>query len=638
MRKLTSVILSLVLLITVFAPCSVFADAVKPLTEIGEIEIDEKAGYEIRFVYASKEYCIEYTEMGESDLQFVLEVFSDKNLIFSDNQDREMPEDGFFNPVIKEDNINYHIYFDSEIVYIYTWNPLVEDGYYEGFFEYKDSKIYDELIEYLYALISEEKTEEPEEEPSNEEPTEKPTENETEKNEVDKRKNLVKIDSFEKLYSGEMYLEKLEEDFEWGLCTYCRDVEEVTTFYLKYGETRNEEYLFISDEVNRVKNTVIFNLTNKKGKQITIAKDSDEGFEFDQTVNYLYDYKIKVNLNGNETAKDIVVSYKHKSESDFTKEIIDMEDYKEIGKLQSELFANNFGQDVIDSGKTEIEINQDDKKGDEKYEDIKDVPYQREINIVKSLGLMQGYDDDTFKSEKTLTRAEAAAIMVRILNLEEKALPGETIFTDVESSHWASGYINVAVEEGIINGQGDGTFAPEEKVTYHQFVKMLVCALGYEPMAEANGSWAGFGYIFAGSKIGLTKGITGTSNENITREKAARLIFRALTVDLMEEAETSSGVNGKLYRILEDKCILTEHLGYQKIEGFVWEFDITGEITIKRNYAAEPYYEAGQKISFISADENIQNLVNENVIAYLMPPEEGIKTEDAYIAIVDKME
>lgn len=271
--------------------------------------------------------------------------------------------------------------------------------------------------------------------------------------------------------------------------------------------------------------------------------------------------------------------------------------------------------------------------------ETEELKYPREINVVKSLGIMQGYDDGTFKHEGTLTRAEAAAILVRFLNLEDEAQQGETIFTDVPESHWASGYINVATHEGVINGQGDGTFAPEEEVTYHQFVKMLVCALGYEPMAEANGSWAGGGYIFAGSKIGLTKGITGTSNEDITREKAARLIFRALTVDLMEEAETSSGVNGKLYRILEDKCILTEYLDYQRVEGFVWEFNNNiGTMTIKRNYASEPYFEGGQKVSFVTADETMQDLVNENVVAYIMPRGEGLKTEDNFIAIVEKME
>ncbi len=186
-----------------------------------------------------------------------------------------------------------------------------------------------------------------------------------------------------------------------------------------------------------------------------------------------------------------------------------------------------------------------------------DDEYYEAMKALSELGIMQGYDDGTFKSEGTLTRAEAAAIMVRLLNLEEKAQQGETIFTDVEASHWASGYINVAVEEGIINGQGDGTFAPEEKVTYQQMVKMLVCALGYEPVALANGGWNGGGYLAAASKIGLITGIGGTSSEAVSRGKVAELCCRAFYIDLMEESGEG------IYKVNEGKTILTEYRGIE---------------------------------------------------------------------------
>ena len=337
----------------------------------------------------------------------------------------------------------------------------------------------------------------------------------------------------------------MNNDFEWGLCTYKRDGEKenVTYFYIKYGETKKEEFLFISDEVIRVKNTVIFDLTSKSGKQITIEKGTDEGVEFDQSVNYLYDYKIRVNLNSDETAKDVFVSYKHKDESDYTKEIINMDDYKENGKLQKELFANNFGQDVIDSGKTEIEI----------YSDVNG-EIEEAVYELSSLQIMEGYGDNTFRPDETLTRAEASAIMVRLLNLDEDIQQGETIFSDVPESHWASGYVNKAVEEGIIAGYGDGTFRPDEHVTYHQMVKMLVCALGYEPVALSNGGWNGGGYLTVASKIGLTTGIPGTSGEVISRGKAAQLTERALDIELMD------GGDG-IFKVSEGKTIRSEYWG-----------------------------------------------------------------------------
>ncbi len=333
MKKLTSIILSLVLLLSVFAPCSVFAEDFKPLTNIGEIEVDEKAGYTVEFVCEGKEYSIDYTEMNEEDLEFVLDVFSDNNLVLCENQDDYVPKGGSFDPISKDDNVNYYFQFDEKNVRVTAAYPN-EEGIYKGLFEYKDEKIYDELIEYLYALVKEE------------EPTYEPTEKPTEK--VDARKNLVNVTDFEVVYSAEFYIEDFDDYFEWGVCSYKREGEKksVTAFYFKYAETDENEYLFISHEIDDDTNTVVFDLTNKEGRQITLEKDA--GVEFDQSVNYNYDYKIQVNVAENMKAESVVVSYKHKSANKFTDAIIDMKDYEESGKLPKELFDRENNIEILD--------------------------------------------------------------------------------------------------------------------------------------------------------------------------------------------------------------------------------------------------------------------------------------------------
>ncbi len=133
----------------------------------------------------------------------------------------------------------------------------------------------------------------------------------------------------------------------------------------------------------------------------------------------------------------------------------------------------------------------------------------------------------------------------------------------------------------------------------------------------------------------MTKGISAAADEFITREKMARLVFKALTIDLM----APSGTEGKTYITAEDKCVLTEYLGYQKVEGFILESDeACVTLTVKRNYAEEPYFEDGQTVKFTTSDKNVQDLVNENVIAYVTTSGEGIETEGAFIAIVEKMD
>ncbi|KAB3531884.1 S-layer homology domain-containing protein [Alkaliphilus pronyensis] len=73
-------------------------------------------------------------------------------------------------------------------------------------------------------------------------------------------------------------------------------------------------------------------------------------------------------------------------------------------------------------------------------------------NYLRELGLFKGYDDGSLGLERNIIRAEFATLVVRMLGLEEEAKNkmGETIFKDVPSSFWGSGYINVASEEKLI--------------------------------------------------------------------------------------------------------------------------------------------------------------------------------------------
>jgi hypothetical protein len=72
-------------------------------------------------------------------------------------------------------------------------------------------------------------------------------------------------------------------------------------------------------------------------------------------------------------------------------------------------------------------------------------------------------------------------VEARRLGDQAKALRGAAPpFSDVSSSHWASGYIQVAIEMGMIAGYPDGTFGPDRPITRAELVVMVVRALGWE--------------------------------------------------------------------------------------------------------------------------------------------------------------
>ncbi len=72
-------------------------------------------------------------------------------------------------------------------------------------------------------------------------------------------------------------------------------------------------------------------------------------------------------------------------------------------------------------------------------------------------------------------------IMLIVITLSSISFAAAADFSDVPQSHWAYDYVSRLSEKGIINGMGDGTFQPDQKVTREQFIKMLVCSIDNTP-------------------------------------------------------------------------------------------------------------------------------------------------------------
>ena len=208
--------------------------------------------------------------------------------------------------------------------------------------------------------------------------------------------------------------------------------------------------------------------------------------------------------------------------------------------------------------------------------------YAEAVGLLTSIGIIVGYEDGTFRPERTITRAEAAAVMVRAMGMESEAKhsAGATNYTDVPSNHWASGYVNVASAAGIIIGFPDGTFKPEENVTYEQIVKMVVCAIGHDVKA-ANGGYPQ-GYLKAAADAGVTKGIGGSVGQDASRLTVARLVFNSLEVEMMDEVSFSNGLLGTTYA-LNGKTILNDYLGLERVDAVVTDTYVAQDILDKRN-------------------------------------------------------
>ena len=99
--------------------------------------------------------------------------------------------------------------------------------------------------------------------------------------------------------------------------------------------------------------------------------------------------------------------------------------------------------------------------------------------------LMNGRSKDMFCPEEPATRAEIAAILVKIRGLKPE-IPDEELFTDVKKGDWFEGYVYTAVKAGLIQGYKDHTFKPDNTVTRAEFVTLMDRALYREDIPQAN--------------------------------------------------------------------------------------------------------------------------------------------------------
>lgn len=162
------------------------------------------------------------------------------------------------------------------------------------------------------------------------------------------------------------------------------------------------------------------------------------------------------------------------------------------------------------------------------YSDINNSSQNSAVNTLSGFGIINGYDDGTFKPDNNITRAEFAKIVIATIGADSNPMSTET-FYDVENEHWAKSYIYIAKSMNIINGTTDTSFSPNDNVTYEQAIKMIIAALGYWEEAENNGGYP-YGYISVADRLGITNGVVYENQSYATRGNIAVLVCNALNV------------------------------------------------------------------------------------------------------------
>ena len=178
------------------------------------------------------------------------------------------------------------------------------------------------------------------------------------------------------------------------------------------------------------------------------------------------------------------------------------------------------------------------------FTDISDSDTAIAAATLQGLGVVDGTGNSTFDPNGTLTRAQACKMIVETMGLgsQVNTYSRKTLFSDVTSSAWYNGYVNLAYSKGVINGYGNGTFGPNDSITYGQLATILLRMLGYTS-ARIGSVWP-LDYTAFCEDLGLADGLPLSPMKPITRAQAAVLIYRAVK-------QTANGANRAYYETME---------------------------------------------------------------------------------------
>ncbi|MBQ7704568.1 MAG: S-layer homology domain-containing protein [Selenomonadaceae bacterium] len=109
------------------------------------------------------------------------------------------------------------------------------------------------------------------------------------------------------------------------------------------------------------------------------------------------------------------------------------------------------------------------------------------VRFTSKIGITKGYEDNTFRGEKYITRYEMAQMLANVLNLNAETSSqnkNPNPFYDVSNNHWAVDAVTLLAAEGIIEGYGNGTFRGEQNITRYEAAVMIARATVAEKISN----------------------------------------------------------------------------------------------------------------------------------------------------------
>lgn len=175
------------------------------------------------------------------------------------------------------------------------------------------------------------------------------------------------------------------------------------------------------------------------------------------------------------------------------------------------------------------------------YTDVTSKQNQEAIEVLQAVGIMVGDDNGNFNPDQKVTRNEMAVVMSNLMDYRAATYAGTSPFTDVPS--WAEPYVAACWNNGITSGYTKTTYGGSDTVTTSQAALMLMKALGYfQYQSDFDNDWQ-FAVIKKATQIDLFDDVDSGVREAMTRNDLAQLVLNALEAGTVEADDNTINVS-----------------------------------------------------------------------------------------------
>ena len=180
--------------------------------------------------------------------------------------------------------------------------------------------------------------------------------------------------------------------------------------------------------------------------------------------------------------------------------------------------------------------------------------YREAIEFASEEGVVRGYDDGSFQPERTLNRAELLKMTIEANFEEEEIeeYSSERCFSDIGEDVWYTKYVCFAKDRGIVDGYEDQTFRPEQEINTAEAIKITMDAFEYEYEEEGGDTWYE-GVSREASELRLIPPDVSSFDEEFKRGQMADLVTRAVKEkeDSLDSYLGEGSVKIKTYEMIE---------------------------------------------------------------------------------------